>query len=87
MENMSKLSDQQMENAVGGILMEEEALASALEHAKLKKDQIEFLKKVELDYEHGRKIYEIEFYFNGFEYEFDIDAETGKILKFDKDRD
>ena len=87
MENMSKLSDQQMENAVGGILTEEEALASALEHAKLKKDQIEFLKKVELDYEHGRKIYEIEFYFNGFEYEFDIDAETGKILKFDKDRD
>lgn len=87
MENMSKLSDQQMENAVGGILTEEEALASALEHAKLKKDQIEFLKKVKLDYEHGRKVYEIEFYFNGFEYEFDIDAETGKIIKFDKDRD
>ena len=87
MENMSKLSDQQMESAVGGIITEEEAIASALEHARLKKDQVEFLKKVELDYEHGRKIYEIEFYFNGFEYEFDIDAESGKILKFKKDRD
>ena len=87
MENMSKLSDQQMESAVGGIITEEEAIASALEHARLKKDQVEFLKKVELDFEHGRKIYEVEFFYNGLEYEFDIDAESGKILKFKKDRD
>ena len=55
--------------------------------AGLQKDQIDFMKKVELDYERDRKIYEIEFCFGGLEYEFDIDAETGKVLKFKKDWD
>lgn len=84
---MKKLDDQQLGNVAGGTLTQEEALAKALEHANLKKDQLDFLKKVELDYEHGRKIYEVSFYKGGFEYEFDIDAETGSILKFKKDWD
>ncbi len=46
-----------------------------------------FVKKVELDYEHGRKIYEVTFYKDGYEYEYDIDAESGKVLKFEKDLD
>ena len=62
-------------------------MEKALEHANLKKDQVDFVKKVELDYEHGRKIYEITFYKGGYEYEYDIDAETGKVLKYDKDLD
>ena len=40
-----------------------------------------------LDFERGRRIYEIEFYKDGFEYEYDIDAVTGKVLKFKKDWD
>ena len=84
---MEKLNDQVMENVVGGAITEEEALAAALEKAGLKKNQIDFMKKIELDWERGRKIYEIEFYFDGFEYEFDIDAESGKVLKFRKDWD
>ena len=84
---MKKLDDQQMGNVAGGTLTQDEALAKALEHANLKKDQLDFLKKVELDYEHGRKVYEVSFYKGGFEYEFDIDAETGSILKFKKDWD
>ena len=57
------------------------------EGTELEKDQVEFIKRVELDYERGRKVFEIEFFHNGFEYEYDIDAVTGKILKYDKDRD
>lgn len=38
-------------------------------------------KKVELDFEHGQMIYEVEFSKNNQEYEYDIDALTGKILK------
>ena len=53
----------------------------------IEKGNVDLVKKVELDYEHGRKIYEIEFYNNGYEYEYDVDAETGRILKFDKDFD
>ena len=87
MENTNKLNDQDLEKVAGGTLSQEEALAKALEHAQLKRDQLDFLKKVELDFEHGRKVYEIEFYNGGFEYEFDIDAETGAVLKFKKDWD
>ena len=53
----------------------------------IEKEDVDLVKKVELDYEHGRKIYEIAFYNNGYEYEYDVDAETGRILKFDKDFD
>ena len=35
----------------------------------------------------GRKVYEIKFYQGGLEYEYDVDAETGNILKFEKDYD
>ena len=84
---MNRLNDQEMEKVSGGTLTRDEALAKALEHAKLRKDQVDFVKKVELDYEHGRKVYEVKFYQGSFEYEFDIDAETGSVLKFEKDWD
>ena len=87
MADMKKISDEMMENVVGGTLTQEEALSKALQHVNLKKDQVDLVKKVELDYEHGRKVYEVEFYKGGVEYEFDIDAETGAILDFEKDRD
>ena len=81
------LNDEVMEQISGGTLTRDEALEKALEHAKLKKEDVDLIKKVELDYEHGRKIYEIEFKKNGYEYEYDVDAETGKILEFTKDLD
>lgn len=87
MEDVSSLSDSQLEGVAGGMISEDEAIAAALAHVKAAQDQVDFMKRVELDYEHGRKIYEIEFFMNGFEYEFDIDAETGKVLKYKKDRD
>ena len=87
MSTPEKITDDMMEQVSGGTLTKDEALEKALEHANLKKDQVDFVKKVELDYEHGRKIYEITFYNGGYEYEYDIDAETGKVLKYDKDLD
>ncbi|MBQ8093052.1 MAG: PepSY domain-containing protein [Clostridia bacterium] len=80
------LNDQELEKVVGGI-SQDDALAAALKSVNLTRDAVEFLKKVELDYEHGRKIYEIEFYQGGFEYEFEVDAESGQILKSKKDWD
>ena len=62
MTSPEKLNDEMMEQVSGGTLTKDEALAKALEHAKLKKDQVDYVKKVELDYEHGRKIYEVTFY-------------------------
>ena len=38
-----------------------------------------------LDLEDGRRVYEIEFDAGGYEYDYEIDAKTGEILKFDKE--
>lgn len=85
--NINKLSEQELGNVSGGMLTQDEALAKALAYAKLNKDKLDFVRKIELDYEHGRKVYEIKLYQGGFEYEFDIDAENGNVLKFEKDWD
>ena len=83
---MEKLNEQDVEKVVGGIT-EDEALKAALKHAGLSKDAIDFVKKVKLDYEHGRKVYEISFYKGRMEYEYDVDCATGEIVKFEKDWD
>ena len=84
---INHMSDMEMEKVSGGTLTKDEALAKALEHANLKRDQVDFVKRVEMDYEHGRKVYEISFFKGGFEYEYNIDANSGHIVKFEKDRD
>ena len=66
---------------------QEGKLDVALKYVGLKKDQLQFMKKPKIDWEHGARVYEIKFYHGGFEYEFDVDCESGKILKFEKDWD
>ena len=39
-----------------------------------------------LDVDDGIKVYEVEFYFNGYEYEYEINAVSGKIIKAEKDK-
>ena len=40
--------------------------------------------EIKLDKENGKSVYEIEFSYKNSEYEYDIDASTGEILKFEK---
>jgi len=40
------------------------------------------VKEIELDYEKERLVYEVEIKYNGQEYEIDIDAATGEIVKY-----
>lgn len=46
-----------------------------------------YIKKIELDTDDGRLIYEGEMYKDRMEYEFEIDAYTGEILKWETDYD
>ncbi len=87
MSSIDKINDQELETVAGGTITQEEALAKALEKAGLKKEQLDFIKKVEPDFEHGRQIFEVSFYKDGFEYEFDIDAGNGNVLKYKKEWD
>lgn len=63
---------------------EDAALAIALEHASLSKEDISAL-RIKLEIDHGKKEYEIEF-LNGYnEYDYDIDAVSGEIISFDRE--
>lgn len=82
--NKRNLNVEELDKVAGGQISPEEAFETALKHAKKKKGSVR-LKKNELDFDDGIYKYEIEFIENGIEYEFDIDAETGRILKYEKD--
>ncbi len=62
------------------------ALEIALKHAGLKRSQVRDV-KVKLDVEDGRKIYEVEFEKGAYEYDYDIDRYTGRIIEYEIDRD
>ena len=67
-------------------LSKEDAEKIALEHAGFTADQVQRL-RTELDYDRGRAEYEVDFHVDRWEYDYEIDAETGKIISFDKDYD
>lgn len=66
-------------------LTKEQALSKALSHAGLKKSQVSKL-KAELDKDDGVTLYEVDFETADWEYEYEINAKTGKIIKAEKDR-
>lgn len=62
----------------------EKAKKIALKDAGLKEKDVIFV-TAKTDYEDGRKVYEVEFFCDDTEYDYEIDAKTGKIVSFDKD--
>ena len=72
--------------AVQSDLTAEEALTIALNHAGLTRDQIRRLER-ERDWDHGRPEWDIEFVSGNYEYSYEIHAETGVILEWDRERE
>ena len=68
------------------LVTKEEAISAALAHAGLKRSQVSHL-QAELDKDDGRTVYEVDFETATWEYEYEIHAETGKILSWDKEWD
>ena len=67
-------------------LTREEAKKIALDHAGLKESQVTRL-QVEYDRDDGIAKYEVDFEKDRFEYSYEINAESGKILDTDKEYD
>ena len=65
----------------GKFITEKAAIEIAMKQAK------GTVTEVELDEDDGRVIYEIEIKDGKYDYDFDIDAISGEVLKFEKDRD
>ena len=62
------------------------AKEKAFAHAGVNPEEVWDL-ECELDHDDGTVKYEIDFKANGYEYEYDVEAYSGNILKFDKERD
>lgn len=70
----------------GSYISAERARQIALDHAKVSDDDAVFL-QTKLDREGSRICYDVEFYSGNTEYDYDIDASTGVILKWEADYD
>ena len=63
----------------------EKAREIVLNHAGLSSNEVIF-SKVELDVDYGFATYEIEFYYQYSEYDYEVNAATGEILKYERGR-
>ncbi len=72
-------------NGNSSAISEERAKEIALDHQGLSAGQVEFT-KIKYDYDDGRAQYDIDFIYDNVEYEYEIDAETGKITDYDRER-
>lgn len=62
----------------------EKAKSIALDHVGLSSSQVTGM-RAELDWDDGRAKYEVEFFSGNYEYEFEIDALNGTVLKSERD--
>lgn len=67
-------------------ISEEQAIEKALARAELTRENVRDI-KCERDNEDGIVVYEVEFESGKYDYEYDIDAKSGKILKSKKEID
>lgn len=72
-------------NLMAGITAKE-AKEAALRHAKLDESQVSDV-DVDLDRDNGKLIYEVDFNSGNTEYDYDINAENGDVISFDKSKD
>lgn len=63
---------------------EQAAQDAALAHAGVSAQNVSFV-RTKLDFDNGRWEYEVEFYDQGTEYDYSIDAVTGEVLGYDYD--
>lgn len=63
---------------------QEKAESIALEHAGLLADEVRNI-RTEYEIDDGIPHFEVQFYYENWEYDYEIHAETGEILSFDKD--
>ena len=84
--NSSDTSQSQNTSLPQAKISADEAKEIALAHASVAASEAAYI-KVDTDYDDGRLIYEVEFVVKSIEYEYEIDADSGNILDFDREID
>ena len=73
-------------NNNNSVISEEDAIEIALEHAGFSESEVSRL-HAEYDYDDGFYKYEVDFRQGMYEYDYEINAENGNIISYDKDYD
>ena len=82
-QNTANVPNNPSQSAENTLIGKEKAIEIALSHAGVTPRYVE----CELDREHGRTVYVVEFEVDGYEYEYEIDATTAEIVKSHKEFD
>lgn len=69
----------------GGYISVDDAKAAALAHAKLSADNVKFV-KAKFDGDDIKPHYDIEFISGGSEYDYEIEADGGKVMEYEVER-
>lgn len=72
--------------APGASITAEQAKQIALQHAGVEESSTRRM-EMDIDYDHGRTVYEFSWKVDWTEYEYEIDASTGDILSFSQEQD
>lgn len=85
-ERTGRTENDRPDNTSAGYIGEEAAFKTAVAHAGTEESAITH-KKIEIDEENGKMVYEIEFEVGRKEYDYEIDAVSGEILKAEEEWD
>ncbi len=84
--NVKTKSTAASSSSQSSLISKSKAETVALNHAGLKKNQVKAF-SCHLDREDGVQVYEVEFRYGRYDYEYTVNAKTGKIIEWEKDRD
>ncbi len=82
----SPLPNAEVPSAAEATITLEKSKKIAFDDAGVREEDVSRL-NTDVDREGSRRYYEIDFKADGFEYDYEIDADSGKILKKEKERD
>lgn len=85
-QNNTQTGTNQNSNANTGTIGYDAALQAACKHAGVDVSQVTRLEN-ELDYDDGVACYEISFHVGNMEYDYEINAANGQVLKYESERD
>lgn len=84
--NQNQSQNQNQGTSTGSYIGYDAALQAACQHAGVDASQVSRLEN-ELDHDDGVARYEISFHVGNMEYEYEINATTGQVLKYESERD
>ena len=82
--NNSNSNNQNSLNGVNASISLDEAKNIAVTNAGVDINSVKFTRE-ELDHDNHTLVYELEFFYNNIEYDYEINAATGDIISYDKD--